>query len=188
MNDPGLAAAPDDARIVTAANVITAGRICAVPLAAWLVLRGQAAVAFWVFAAAGLSDAIDGWLARRGGGSRLGACLDPIADKALVITLALTLAAIGALPVWLVLLVAGRDVLILGGVAGMAIRGRPLAIRPLPFSKFNTALQIALLALVLSNLGRLVDASPEITAMIWIVTFTTLASGALYVWHIVRAR
>jgi len=178
--------APD--RVFTAANVITSARLCAVPLAAWLVLRGQGGAAFWVFAAAGISDALDGWLARHGGGSRLGAWLDPIADKALIATLCLSLAAVGALPVWLALLIVCRDALIIGGIAALAVRGRVLAIRPSPLSKLNTALQIALLALVLADAGFRLDAGTVITVMVWIVTSTTLASGAIYVWRSARAR
>jgi cardiolipin synthase len=175
-------------RILTAANVITAARLCAVPLAAWLVLRGQAAAAFWVFAAAGVSDAIDGWLARHGGGSRLGAWLDPIADKALIATLCLSLAAIRALPVWLALLIVCRDALIIGGIAALATRGRVLTIRPSPLSKLNTALQLLLLALVLADAGYRLGAGAVIAGLVWIVTSTTLASGAIYVWQTARAR
>ena len=133
--------------LLTLPNVITFGRLCAVPLAVWLVMEKQFAQAFFLFAAAGLSDAVDGWLARRnGGGNSVGALLDPVADKALLVTMYVTLAAVKALPDWLAILVVFRDLLIVGGVIVLGVLGQPVVIRPLYVSKLNTVLQIVLIA------------------------------------------
>lgn len=135
------------------ANIVTFGRLCAVPLAFWLVLEHRLSEAFFLFMAAGISDAVDGWLARRYGGNAIGAVMDPVADKALLVTMYVTLAAIGVIPVWLAILVVFRDLLIVGGVIVLGILGHPIAIRPLYISKLNTVLQIGLVALALFLTG-----------------------------------
>ena len=128
-------------------NVITFARLCAVPGAVWLVLNHRLDLAFWVFVAAGVSDAVDGWLARiRHSRSTLGAILDPVADKALLVSIYVTLAGIGVLPDWLAILVVFRDLLIVGGVLVLYVLGQPPRIRPIFVSKLNTALQITLAA------------------------------------------
>ena len=97
---------------------------------------------------------MDGWLARRnGGGNALGALLDPVADKALLVTMYVTLAAVNVLPDWLAILVVFRDVVIVGGVVVLAVLGQPVLIRPLYVSKLNTALQIVLVAVALLLAG-----------------------------------
>ena len=136
--------------LLTLPNVITFGRLCAVPLAVWLVMEHRFAQAFFLFLAAGLSDAVDGWLARRnGGGNSLGALLDPMADKALLVSMYVTLAAVKVLPDWLAILVVFREGLIVGGIAVLSLLGQPVVIRPLYVSKINTALQIVLVAAAL---------------------------------------
>src|SRR5664279_420525 len=87
--------------LINPANIITFARLCAVPLAFWLVLDHRIDQAFFLFVAAGLSDALDGWLARRYGGNSIGAMMDPVADKTLLVTMYITLAAVGVLPDWL---------------------------------------------------------------------------------------
>ena len=117
--------------MVNLPNIITFGRLCAVPLAVWLVLHHQMLPAFWLFAAAGASDAIDGWLARRQGTTAVGAMLDPLADKALLVSMYVTLSNIQALPDWLAIMVVFRDLIIVGGVLLLLATGHPVAIRPL---------------------------------------------------------
>ncbi len=131
--------------LVNLANIITFGRLCAVPLAFWLVLDHRIGDAFILFVAAGLSDALDGWLARRYGGNAVGALMDPVADKALLVTMYITLATVGVLPDWLAILVVFRDLLIVGGVVILAVLGHAVAIRPLYISKLNTVMQIVLI-------------------------------------------
>jgi cardiolipin synthase (CMP-forming) len=172
----------------TIPNMITFGRLCAVPLAVWLVLQHRIAEVFYLFVAAGLSDAVDGWLARRRGPSALGALLDPVADKALLVTMYVTLAVVNVLPDWLAILVVFRDMVIVGGVLVLAVLGQPVQIRPLYVSKLNTVLQIVLVALALLLAGFGLTAPLLLTALIWAVAASTLASGAGYVWKVARAR
>jgi cardiolipin synthase (CMP-forming) len=174
--------------LLTVPNVITFARLCAVPLAVWLVLQQRIAEAFYLFVAAGLSDAVDGWLARRGAASAVGALLDPVADKALLVTMYVTLAAVSALPSWLAILVVFRDVLIVGGVVCLAVLGQPVRIKPLLISKLNTALQIVLIAVTLLLGGFNLVAPILITVLVWAVAASTLASGGAYVWKAARAR
>jgi cardiolipin synthase len=171
---------------VNLANIITFGRLCAVPLAFWLVLVHRIDDAFLLFVAAGLSDALDGWLARRFGGNAIGALMDPVADKALVVTMYITLAAIGVLPTWLAILVVFRDLLIVGGIAVLAVLGHAVAIRPLYISKLNTVLQIVLIGVSLLQGGFGLGIPGLAAGLTWCVAVTTLASGAAYVWNTAR--
>jgi cardiolipin synthase (CMP-forming) len=188
---------PDGSRIerspsttlLTLPNVITFARLCAVPLAVWLVVEHRFAEAFFLFLAAGLSDAVDGWLARRnGGGNAVGALLDPMADKALLVTMYVSLAVAEVLPDWLAILVVFRDVVIVGGVVVLSLTGQSVLIRPLYISKLNTALQIVLVAVSLLLFGFGLTAPILITGLIWLVAASTLASGGAYVWVTVRRR
>lgn len=177
------------------ANTVTFARLCAVPATVWLVLHGDYAPAFWLFVAAGVSDAIDGWLARRAGPTVLGAMLDPAADKLLLVAMYVTLAAERVLPDWLAILVVFRDMMIVGGVAMLRLTGQRVAIRPMLISKLNTALQIVLVALALALValgGAAVGWGRELAALlaalVWVVTASTLLSGATYVWIWGRGR
>lgn len=172
--------------LVTLANIITFGRLCAVPLAFWLVLAHRIDDAFFLFMAAGLSDALDGWLARRYGGNAVGALMDPVADKALLVTMYITLAAIGALPDWLAILVVFRDLLIVGGVIVKAVLGHTVAIRPLYISKLNTVMQIMLVGVSLLQSGFSLGLPRLTEVLTWCVMVTTMASGAAYVWTAAR--
>ena len=167
-------------------NVITFGRLCAVPLAFWLVLEHRLDRAFVLFVVAGLSDAVDGWLARRYGGNSVGAILDPVADKALLVTMYITLAAVNVLPDWLAIMVVFRDVIIVGGVVILFVMGNAVAIKPLYISKLNTALQILLVAVSLLQGGFGLGLPLLTGVLIWSVALTTLASGAAYVWNAAR--
>jgi cardiolipin synthase len=187
---------PDDARVsrpvgasmlLTLPNAVTFARLCAVPATMWLILRHDLHAAFAVFVAAGLSDAVDGWLARRrGGGNAVGAVLDPVADKALLVSLYVTLAAIGVLPDALAILVVFRDVVIVGGVLVLAVLGHAVRIRPFLISKVNTAVQIVLVGVALLLDGFGLHAPMLMTALVWTVAATTFASGAAYVWWAAR--
>ncbi len=176
------------ASLLNLPNVITFGRLCAVPLAFWLVLEHRLDRAFVLFVVAGLSDAVDGWLARRYGGNSVGALLDPVADKALLVTMYVTLAAVNELPDWLAILVVFRDLLIVGGVIVLAVLGQQVTIRPLFVSKINTALQIVLVAVVMLQAGFGLALWGAEQPLIWLVTATTLASGGAYVWVAARGQ
>jgi cardiolipin synthase len=186
MPDGGELARPAGYGFVTLPNVITFARLCAVPMAVWLVMQGYFTTAFWLFAGAGASDAVDGWLARRRGTSFVGALLDPVADKALLMTMYVTLAAVHVLPDWLAILVVFRDAVILGGVAVLALLGQPLMIRPLMISKVNTALQFVLVAVALLLAGMGLEEPLMMWALTWAVAASTFTSGAAYVWKVAR--
>jgi cardiolipin synthase (CMP-forming) len=176
------------AGLFTAPNLITFGRLCAVPLAFWLILEHRLALAFYLFVLAGLSDAVDGWLARRYGGNSIGAVLDPVADKALLVTMYVTLAVVRELPDWLAILVVFRDLLIVGGIIVLGVLGQTVVIKPLYVSKLNTALQIVLIASTLFLEGFGLAAPMLLTALIWTVAASTLISGGAYVWVAANAR
>jgi cardiolipin synthase len=179
--------APPDAGFVTLPNMITLARLCAVPLAVWLVVQRRLDLAFWLFIAAGLSDAVDGWLARRSGTrSAVGAILDPMADKLLLVSMYVTLAFMQVLPDWLAILVVFRDVLIVGGVLVLYVLDQPIAIRPLLISKLNTTLQIGLAAAALLLAGYRFDVPWLLETLIVAVALSTFASGAAYVWSVAR--
>ena len=177
-----MAGGPPEAGLFTLPNAITFARLCAVPGAVWLILNHRLDLAFWVFVAAGVSDAVDGWLARiTHSRSTLGAILDPMADKALLVSVYVTLAGIAVLPDWLAILVVFRDLLIVGGVLVLYVLGQPPSIRPIFVSKLNTALQIALAAGALLLAGYGMGDWVVLDIGIWLVAGSTLASGALYV-------
>ena len=158
------------------------------PLAFWLVVEHRLALAFYLFVLAGLSDAVDGWLARRYGGNSIGALLDPVADKALLVTMYVTLAVVRELPDWLAILVVFRDLLIVGGVIVLGFLGQAVVIRPLYVSKLNTALQIILIAATLFLVGFDLMAPVLLTTLVWVVAVSTLISGAAYVWVAAHGR
>ena len=189
MPDGTQLSRPASTALVTWPNVITFGRLCAVPLAFWLILEHWMTLAFFLFVAAGASDAVDGWLARRsGGGNAVGAVLDPVADKALLVTMYVTLASVNELPDWLAILVVFRDLVIVGGVLVLAVLGDAVTIRPLYISKLNTAMQLVLVAMTLALAGFGLTADAAKLVLIWMVAATTLCSGAAYVWVTVRGR
>jgi len=162
-------------------NLISLGRLLAAPIGIWLILGGDLRTTFWLFLAAGVSDAVDGFIAKRfDSRSDLGALLDPIADKALIISMVVTLGLAGYLPTWLVILVVFRDVLIIGGFMLSMTVAEPQAWRPLTVSKINTTLQILLIVTVLGHLGLGVDDHGLTRLLIDAVAATTVLSGALY--------
>lgn len=151
------------------------------PVAVWLILSGSFGLAFWVFVIAGISDAVDGFLAKRlNAQTELGKVLDPLADKALLVSVYVSLGQAEYIPVWLVILVVFRDVLIVGGIILSHTMGRPVRMRPLLISKINTAAQIILAAAVLGVEGLGMRIAPMMTPMAYTVAATTLASGGAY--------
>lgn len=163
-------------------NLITLARLLSVPVLIYFVLLGEVAVAFWIFVLAGLSDAVDGFIAKRWRcETTLGTYLDPLADKLLLMAAFVTLGLQGSLPLWLVILVVSRDVMIVGGALLYHQLTRNLRLRPLRVSKVNTATQILLVAVVLGQ-PALGLALPQLQgALVWLAGFTTLASGLAYV-------
>lgn len=162
-------------------NLITLGRLMLVPLAVWLIVNGRYGLAFWVLVLAGVSDALDGYIAKRfDRRTRLGALLDPIADKALLVSLYVTLGIAGQLPSWLVILVVFRDAMIVGGFVLIQAIAAPNRFDPLYISKLNTLLQIALVGFVLARSGLAVRADILVFALVLAVAVTTVLSGLSY--------
>lgn len=174
--------------IVRLPNLISLARLFAVPLVVWLIVSGEMAAAFWVFVAAGVSDAIDGFIAKRfDAASTFGSYIDPLADKALLVSCFVALGIEGQIANWLVILVVFRDVLIIGGAILALPLGRPVSMQPLFISKLNTTLQIVLVALVLAGIGVGVRDGQFLLLMQYIVAATTLASGIVYAYRYVAA-
>jgi cardiolipin synthase len=167
--------------LLTLPNAISFARLCAVPAAIYLVLEAEWVAAFALFVAAGLSDLLDGWLARRQGGTALGAALDPLADKTLMVGMYITLAATSQLPIWLAILVVFRDVMIVGGLLLLWLYDHRVPIRPLAISKANTFLQVALVALVLGLNAAGLRWPPLRAVAVWVVAASTAVSFAAYV-------
>jgi cardiolipin synthase len=162
-------------------NLITMGRLLSVPLTIWLILVGHYGIAFGVFVVAGLSDALDGYIAKRfDRRTRLGALLDPIADKALLASVYVTLGLEAQLPSWLVILVVFRDAMIVGGYVLIQSTAASRQFDPLYISKINTTLQIVLVAFVLARLGLGFGDGPVTVALVTAVAVTTVLSGASY--------
>jgi cardiolipin synthase (CMP-forming) len=162
-------------------NFITIGRILLVPLTIWLLISEEFAWAFVVFIVAGVSDGVDGYLARvTNTKTELGAYLDPLADKALLISVYGALGIIKVLPTWLVLTVITRDVLIIGGVLLAWLLEKPLVMKPLWISKVNTAAQIVFAGLVLGVLSTDYNPKPMLLIGIAVVAALTVLSGAFY--------
>jgi cardiolipin synthase (CMP-forming) len=166
---------------VSIANLISLARLLSVPIAIWFILDDALAAAFWLFVAAGLSDAVDGFIAKRfDQRSSLGALLDPIADKTLLVSMFVTLGLSNRLPSWVVILVVFRDLLIIGGFLLAMVTTQRMRFEPLWISKLNTTLQIVLIATVLGRLGLEVSDRGLGTVLIYAVAATTILSGAGY--------
>jgi len=153
----------------------------------WAIASNQMLFAFLLFAAAGVSDAVDGFLAKRFGmASELGAYLDPLADKVLVVAIYVSLGITDRLEPWLVILVVSRDLLIVGGVLFSWLIDKPVSVKPHPVSKLNTAAQLLLVGLVLGAHGFGFNAGWALKALMAAVTILTLASVAVYLREWVR--
>jgi cardiolipin synthase len=162
-------------------NLISLARIILVPIVVWAITSGEMLVAFALFLAAGISDAVDGFLAKRFHmASELGAYLDPLADKALIVSIYVALGIAGALAIPLVILVVSRDIMIISGFMLSWLVGKPMPIRPLPVSKANTVAQILLATLVLAEHGFGFDAKLIVTVIAGGVAVLTLLSIAFY--------
>ena len=161
-------------------NVITVLRILLVIPLGWAIMREHQLLALLLAAVAGASDALDGWLARRfHWQSRLGAWLDPAADKLMLATGFVGLSVIGATPWWLTLLVLGRDVVIVAGALAYHWLKERLVVAPSRISKWNTVLQIGWVVLVLFSLQGLLKL--DLAPLVWVVAASTLISGIDYV-------
>jgi cardiolipin synthase len=162
-------------------NIITLGRILLVPFIVWAIASNQMEIAFAIFIIAGVSDAVDGFLAKNFNmTSELGALLDPLADKALLVSIYVSLGIWGAVPRWIVILVVSRDIMIVGAVIVSWLFGKPIPMKPLMVSKLNTVAQVAFAALVLGSVGFGFNAEPYDLVLKVLVTIFTLLSVSFY--------
>jgi cardiolipin synthase len=162
-------------------NLVSSLRLLAAPFAAWLILSQHDAAALIVFAGAGASDALDGFIARRWGfTSQFGAWLDPAADKLLMLLSFAALYAVGATPFWLLALVIARD----GGIALGWLLAKafalPVLFEPLLIGKASTAAQIGYIFVLLLLLAFALESPLLATAGSYIVGALTLLSGIAY--------
>ncbi len=162
-------------------TTLTIGRIVLVPLVIWLILTHEFKWAFVAFVVAGMTDALDGFLARLlDQRTELGAYLDAVADKMLLVSIYITLGLTGKMPASLILIVVFRDALIIGAVILSWLMEHPVDIRPLYISKVNTTAQIILAAVILAVLSFELETGFLIPALMLSVAALTLASASAY--------
>ena len=168
-------------------NLITLGRLVLVPVVMTMIATQRWPEACLLFLVAGIYDAVDGWLAKTFDlRTELGAYLDPVADKALIVSIYVALAIAAVLPATLAIIVVSRDLMIVGAIMISWLLRKPVEIRPLLISKLNTVVQISFAAVVLGvkafgfSLGIWFDLS------LYLVAALTLASMAAYLAQWVR--
>ena len=168
-------------------NIISILRILLVIPTVCFLSENKYTNALLVFLVAGLSDGLDGYLARRFGWiTRLGSFLDPMGDKLLMTASYFMLGYLGHLPVWLVVLVIGRDVVIIMGALAYRLLVQDITMQPLIISKINTACQIFLVLLMIYDLSSIPGAAHvpawATLSMVYVVMVTTILSGISYVY------
>lgn len=164
-------------------NAITMSRIALVPVLILTLKDQHFGAALAVFLVAGVSDALDGFLAKRlNMTSRLGAILDPAADKILLVSAYVMLTILAYVPFWLMLCVAFRDLLIVVGYLAYTSLYGPVAMRPSFLSKLNTVAQITLICVILTQNAADVAFPDLVRGLVFLVLATTVVSGAHYLW------
>lgn len=166
---------------MTIPNLITIGRFLLVPFVIYALLTGEVGWALAGFVVAGISDGVDGFIARQfDQRSELGAYLDPMADKLLLVSVFVMLGYMGELPVWLVVAAVSRDALIVAAVLLSTIMGHPVAMKPLFVSKANTAAQIVLAGIALAELAFETAFGPLRPLLVYASGLLTAASAGAY--------
>lgn len=166
---------------MTIPNYITIFRFLLVPLVIYATFNGQMWLALSGFVVAGVSDGVDGYIARRfNQRSELGTYLDPIADKLLLVSIFVSFGYLGELPLWIVYLVVSRDIMIVGAVILSTVIGNPVKMAPLFVSKANTTTQILLAGFVLADLTLGLNLQTIQTGLIWITALLTVLSATAY--------
>jgi len=162
-------------------NLITVFRIVLIPFFLNFLVYGYTDLALIVFLVAGLTDALDGAIARMTKTkSEIGAALDPLADKMLALAAFVALTILGKIPLWLTLTVVTRDVIVVTGSVILYIQGYDLKIRPTIAGKMATFFQLLLLAVALLSVYMKRDFA-AIDYLVWVALALTVASGAQYV-------
>jgi len=165
-------------------NLLTILRILLVPLIVILLMDGAYAMALAVFVIAGVTDGLDGFLARvLKQKTLLGAYLDPLADKALIASSFITLSILGFIPGWITVIVIARDLVILLGISLLTLLSVSFQIRPAAVSKVTTALQLLTVFFVLVSINLPGNLSSWIVvSLFWLTAFFTILSGFSYIW------
>ena len=142
----------------------------------------------WPFALVGITDVLDGYLARRlNVSSRLGAILDPIADKVLLSGTFLVLALTGAIEPWIAIVVLGRDVLILAGAGVLSLAKPGMQFPPSPWGKLSTFVQVLFVMFAMGNLSG-IHVAPAVVALKWAVAALAMVTLADYAWRVRAAQ
>lgn len=163
-------------------NILTILRLFLVIPIVWYILEDRYGVVLVLMTIAGLSDALDGLLARAfAWQSRLGSFLDPVADKTLMVVTFVALAFKGLVPGWLFLAVLIRDVIIIVGALAYQKKTHALEMQPTFSGKLNTALQVIFVVTILLNKAGLNMPQYLITVLTYLLLFTTVISGFVYV-------
>ncbi|GLQ38965.1 CDP-alcohol phosphatidyltransferase [Rhizobium albus] len=166
---------------MTIPNLITVARLLCVPALVYAMILGELQLAFGLFLAAGISDAVDGFIARHfNQRSELGTYLDPIADKLLLVSVFVMLTWLAVLPLWFLILVASRDILIVAAVLLSSLMAQPVKVRPILVSKATTAFQIALALVVLGELAFDLNLSGVGHTLLILTSALTVLSAAAY--------
>ncbi|MBI5330976.1 MAG: CDP-alcohol phosphatidyltransferase family protein [Betaproteobacteria bacterium] len=167
----------------TLPNLLTASRLALTPFVAWRLYLGDVEGAFWLFSLAALTDLLDGALARLlNQRSVLGAWLDPIADKVMLLTTLTMLAMTGLLPLWLWLLVVVRDAVILSGAEAYRRLTGGLDVRPTLSGKAAIALEFSLVAFILADLALALGLDDAIPGFVLVTAAAVAFSGLRYIW------
>ncbi len=165
-------------------NLLTLARIALTPYLFLLMWRHDYRGLLWPFALVGITDVLDGFLARRfQWSSRLGAYLDPLADKLLLSGSFLVLALSGAIPGWLAFVVLGRDIVILAAAGLLYLVQSRRAFPPSPWGKLSTFVQVLYIMFAMGNLAG-IHVAPAVIALQWAVAALAAASLADYGWRV----
>lgn len=164
-------------------NILTLSRFVAAPILILLLRNQNYELALVLFILAGITDGLDGWIAKKFNfTTELGARLDPLADKTIIISAYLMLVILEDLPFWLVTLVIFRDLVIVGGYLVLSTLDGNIEMQPTMTSKTNTVAQISLVIAVLFD-HTVWLALPSVSEiLVYVVATLTIASGAQYVW------
>jgi len=167
--------------IINIPNILTISRVVLIPFFLNFLVYGYTKLALITFVIAGLTDALDGTVARlTGTKSELGATLDPLADKLLALAAFVALTILGRIPLWLTLTVVSRDVIIVSGSLVIYMLGYDLKIRPVLLGKLTTFVQLSLLVVTL--VGLYLNRELMLTGyLVWLTLALTVASGLQYI-------
>jgi cardiolipin synthase len=170
----------DAQRPLNIPNFITVGRVILVPVVFWLLVSGRVQAAFFAFVVAGISDGVDGFLAKRFGWTTSLAPTSIRSPTLLLVSIFVAMGVLGELPSWLVIGVVTRDIMIVAAVMLSWLMDHPVRIWPLAVSKANTAAQLVLASTVLADVGFGLGLATMRTVLIWVTAASTLASLAAY--------